>query len=146
MIDRGKVNADAHLDGKFLLSSSDDDLTAEQIALYYKQLIEVEQCWRDQKHILDLRPIYHRKEDRIRAHVLLSFLALLLCRVAETRAHDTWRNLRYELERIQLGYFKGSAGHIHQRTELTHRQREILAAVQVPEPPVFLAIEAGNPA
>ena len=146
VIDHGKVNADAHLDGKFLLSSSDDDLTAEQIALYYKQLIEVEQCWRDQKHILDLRPIYHRKEDRIRAHVLLSFLALLLCRVAETHAHDTWRNLSGELERIQLGYFKGSAGHIHQRTELTHRQREILAAVQVPEPPVFLAIEAGNPA
>jgi len=63
---------------------SDDDLTAEQIALYFKQLIEGEQCWRDHKHTLDLRPIYHRKEDRIRAHVLLSFLALLLCRVAET--------------------------------------------------------------
>jgi len=141
VIDRAKVKADAHLDGKFLLSSSDDDLTAEEIAIYYKQLIEVENCWRDQKHILDLRPIYHRKEDRIRAHVLLSFLALLLCRVAETHAGDTWRNLRRELERIQLGYFRGSAGHIHQRTELTHRQREILTAVQVPEPPVFMAIE-----
>jgi len=141
VIDRSKVAHDEHLDGKFLLSSSDDDLTAEEIALYYKQLIEVEQCWRDQKHILDLRPIYHRKEDRIRAHVLLSFLALLLCRVAETRAKDTWRNLRRELERIHLGYFQGSAGRVHQRTELTTRQREILAAVQVPEPPVFMAIE-----
>ncbi len=110
VIDRAKVNADEHLDGKFLISSSDDDLTAEEIALYYKQLIEVEPCWRDQKHILDLRPIYHRKEDRIRAHVLLSFLALLLCRVTETRARDTWRNLRRELERIHLGYFHGSAG------------------------------------
>jgi len=141
VIDRRKVAHDKHLDGKFLLSSSDDDLTAEEIALYYKQLIEVEQCWRDQKHILDLRPIYHRKEDRIRAHVLLSFLALLLCRVAETRAKDTWRNLRRELERIHLGYFQGSAGRVHQRTELTTRQREILTAVQVPEPPVFMAIE-----
>ena len=141
VIDCRKVAHDKHLDGKFLLSSSDDDLTAEEIALYYKQLIEVEQCWRDQKHILDLRPIYHRKEDRIRAHVLLSFLALLLCRVAETRAKDTWRNLRRELERIHLGYFQGSAGRVHQRTELTTRQREILTAVQVPEPPVFMAIE-----
>ncbi len=144
VIDRAKVKADAHLDGKFLLSSSDDDLTAEEIAIYYKQLIEVENCWRDQKHILDLRPIYHRKEDRIRAHVLLSFLALLLCRVAETHAGDTWRNLHRELERIQLGYFQGSAGQIQQRTQLTHRQREILAAAQVPEPPVFLAIEPSN--
>ena len=144
VIDRRKVSDDQHLDGKFLLSSSDDHLTAEEIALYYKQLIEVEACWRDQKHILDLRPIYHRKEDRIRAHVLLSFLALLLCRVAETRARDTWRNLRRELERIHLGYFRGSAGRLHQRTELTLRQREILAAIDVPEPPRFLAIEPSN--
>jgi transposase len=146
VIDRAKVTADAHLDGKFLLSSSDDELTADEIALYYKQLIEVENCWRDQKHILDLRPIYHRKQDRIRAHVLLSFLALLLCRVAETRAKDTWRNLRRELERIHLGYFQGSAGRIQQRTQLTQRQREILAATQVPEPPVFLAIEPSSAA
>ncbi|MGH2862333.1 MAG: IS1634 family transposase [Solirubrobacteraceae bacterium] len=145
-IDRRKVHDDERLDGKFLISSSDDDLTADEIAIYYKQLIEVEACWRDQKHILDLRPIYHRKEDRIRAHVLLSFLALLLCRVAETRAQDTWPSLRRELERIHLGYFQGSAGLILQRTELTHHQREILAAVEIPEPPVFLAIEPTNSA
>ena len=141
VIDRRKVHDDEHLDGKFLISSSDDDLTADQIAIYYNQLIEVEACWRDQKHILDLRPIYHRKEDRIRAHVLLSFLALLLCRVAETRARGTWRNLRRELERIHLGYFNGTAGRVHQRTELTLRQREILTAIEAPEPPRFLAIE-----
>jgi transposase len=141
VIDQAKVKADAHLDGKFLLSSSDDDLSADEIARYYKQLAEVEQCWRDQKHILDLRPVYHRKEQRIRAHVLLSFLALLLTRVAETRANDTWRNLRTELERVHLGYFQGSAGRVHQRTELTQRQREILTALEVPEPPRFLTLE-----
>jgi transposase len=141
VIDRAKAKAEEHLDGKFLISSSDDDLTAAEIALYYKQLKEVERGWRDQKHILDLRPIYHRKQDRIRAHVLLSFLALLLTRVAETRAHDTWRNLRRELERIRLGYFHGSAGRVLQRTETTLRQREILTALDVPEPPRFLAIE-----
>ena len=37
------------------------------------------------KQILDLRPVYHRLEDRIRAHVLLCWLALLLIRVVETR-------------------------------------------------------------
>jgi transposase len=140
VIDRAKARAEQRLDDKFLLSSSDDDLTAAEIALYYKQLKEVERGWRDQKHVLDLRPVYHRKQDRIRAHVLLSFLALLLCRVAETRANDTWPNLRRELERIHLGYFEGSAGRVHQRTETTSRQREILKALDVPEPPRFLAI------
>ena len=141
VIDRAVASEEQHLDGKFLISSSDDDLSADQLALYYKQLKEVERAWRDQKHILDLRPIYHRKEDRIRAHVLLSFLALLLTRVIETRTRDTWPNLRRELERIHLGYFHGTAGRVNQRTELTLRQRENLAALQIPEPPRFLAIE-----
>jgi Transposase DDE domain len=140
VIDRAKAKAEQHLDGKFLISSSDDALSATEIALYYKQLKEVERGWRDQKHILDLRPVYHRKQDRIRAHVLLSFLALLLMRVAETRAEDTWPVLRRELERIHLGYFHGSAGHVYQRTETTPRQREILKALDVPEPPRFLEI------
>ena len=140
-IDRRKAREEEQLDGKFLLSSSDDSLSAAEIALYYKQLKEVERGWRDQKHVLDLRPIYHRKQERIRAHVLLSFLALLLTRVAETRASDTWPNLRRELERMHLGYFQGSAGRVQQRTETTPRQRQILAALELPEPARFRAIE-----
>ena len=58
----------------------------EDIALGYKQLLEVERGWRDMKQVLDLRPVYHRREDRIRSHVLLCWLALLLIRVAETTA------------------------------------------------------------
>jgi hypothetical protein len=73
--------------------------------------------------------------------VLLSFLALLLTRVAETRARDSWPTLRRELERIHLGSFHGSAGRLQQRTETTLRQREILTALDVPEPPRFLTIE-----
>ena len=140
-IDRTVAREEEHLDGKFLISSSDDELSADQLAVYYKQLKEVERAWRDQKHILDLRPIYHRKEERIRAHVLLSFLALLLTRVIETRTRDTWPNLRRELERIHLGYFHGNAGRVHQRTELTLRQREILTALEIDQPPRFLAID-----
>ena len=77
-IDRAAVNAEAHLDGKFLLRTSDPTLTAEDVALGYKQLLEIERAWRDMKTTLDLRPVHHRKEDRIRAHVLLCWLALLL--------------------------------------------------------------------
>ncbi|MCA1699173.1 MAG: IS1634 family transposase, partial [Actinobacteria bacterium] len=83
-IDRAAVAAEAHLDGKFLLRTSDPTLTAEDIALGYKQLLQIERGWRDMKTTLDLRPVRHRKEDRIRAHVLLCWLALLLIRVAES--------------------------------------------------------------
>jgi hypothetical protein len=61
-------------------------LSTEDIALGYKQLLEVERGQRDMKQVLHLRPVYHRLEDRIRAHVVLCWLALLLARIVETRA------------------------------------------------------------
>jgi len=140
------VNAEQHLDGKFLLRTSDPTLTAEDIALGYKQLLEIERAWRDMKTTLDLRPVHHRKEDRIRAHVLLCWLALLLIRIAENQAHDTWRNLRDELQRMHLGTFTGPAGTSQQRTELTARQRDILNAIAVAAPPLFLHLQAPEPA
>ena len=96
------------------------------------------------KTTLDLRPVHHRKEDRIRAHVLLCWLALLLIRIAENHAHDTWRNLRDELQRMHLGTFAGPAGTSQQRTELTARQRDILPALGVAQPPLFLHLAAGQ--
>ncbi|MEQ7007684.1 hypothetical protein ABN028_16030 [Actinopolymorpha sp. B17G11] len=52
------------------------------VHLYYKNLLEAERGFRDLKSSLLLRPIFHRLEHRIRAHVLLCWLALLLTRAA----------------------------------------------------------------
>jgi hypothetical protein len=145
-IDRAAVKAEEHLDGKFLLRTSDPTLSVEDIALGYKQLLEIERAWRDMKSTLDLRPVYHRKEDRIRAHVLLCWLSLLLIRIAETHARDTWRNLRDELERLHLITFAGPAGTSRQRTELTTRQQHILHQLNIAPPPLFLELAAGHQA
>jgi transposase len=102
-IDRAKIAAEAKLDGKFLLSTSDPDLSAEDVALGYKNLLEAERGFRDLKTTIELRPVFHRLEHRIRAHVLLSWLALLLIRVAENQTGDTWRNVRRELQRLHQG-------------------------------------------
>src|SRR5450755_2770064 len=101
-IDRTAVAREAKLDGKFLLRTSDESLTPTDLAEGYKALYEAERGWRDLKHTIDLRPAYHRREDRIEAHVQLCWLALLLLRVADTEAADTWRNLRNELDRMHL--------------------------------------------
>jgi hypothetical protein len=134
-IDRRAVKTEQGLDGKYLLRSSDPHLSAEDIALGYKQLLVVERGWRDLKQVIDLRPVYHRKEERIRAHVLLCWLALLLTRTIEITCGATWPGLRRELERIKLGSFAGPAGTFRQRTELTSPQRAILAKLDLPEPP-----------
>ncbi|CAN5835856.1 hypothetical protein BH23ACT8_BH23ACT8_14780 [soil metagenome] len=86
------------------------------------------------KSTLDLRPVYHRLEDRIRAHVILCWLALLLIRLAENATGDTWRNLRHELDRLHAGEFSGNIGRILQRHDLTANQQAILAALTVRDP------------
>ena len=136
-VDKAVVAREAHFDGKFLLRSSDERLSAEEIALGYKSLYEAERGWRDLKSTIDLRPVFHRREDRIRAHVQLCWLALLLARVAEVGAKDTWRNLRDELERLHLVTMETSEGTVSQRSELTPTQRSILAALKVAEPARF---------
>jgi hypothetical protein len=145
-IDRAAVKTEEHLDGKFLLRTSDPTLTAEDVALGYKQLLEIERAWRDMKTTLDLRPVHHRKEDRIRSHVILCWLALLLIRIAENQTSQTWRNLRDELERMHLGTFTGPAGSSRQRTELTAAHKDILRALNVAQPPLFLDLHAPAPA
>jgi len=134
-IDAAAVKAEEHLDGTWLLRCSDPELSAEEIALGYKQLWQIERAWRDMKQIIDLRPVYHRKEERIRAHVLLCWLALLLMRVAESSCGDSWPNLRRELDKIKLGSFAGPAGSFRQRSEITASQRAILAKLGLPQPP-----------
>jgi hypothetical protein len=145
VIDQAKVGADAKLDGKWLLSATDDAVSAADLALLYKQLLEVERSWRDLKHVLDLRPIYHRKEERIRAHVTLCFLALVLVRVIETTTGQPWPQIRQELERMHLGEFAGPAGRVTQRTETTPGQRELLRALDLREPPLVFDLQAARP-
>ena len=139
-IDRAAVAADAHLDGKFLLRTSDPTLSAADVATGYKQLLEVERGWRDMKTTLELRPVYHRREDRIRSHVLLCWLSLLLVRIAENATGETWRNLRTELDKLHLGRFVGPAGEVAQRTEITPRQAAIFKAADVAEPPRYVRV------
>lgn len=143
-VDQAAIKAEERLDGKYLLRCSDPKLSAEDIALGYKQLLEVERGWRDMKTTLDLRPVYHRREDRIRAHILLCWLGLLLIRVAEITTGHTWNTIRTEVERIHVGVFAGPAGTFCQRTELSQPQKALLAKLRIAEPPRVLAATA-NP-
>ncbi|WP_034088310.1 IS1634 family transposase [Streptacidiphilus albus] len=143
-VDKKKIAAEERLDGKYLLRCSDPKLSAEDIALGYKQLLEVERGWRDMQQIIDLRPVYHRREDRIRAHVVLCWLALLLIRVAETGTGQTWNRLRKELDRLHAVSYTGPAGSFRQSTELTKPQRDILTALDVTPPKKIIDLTAGR--
>jgi len=141
LVDRAKIKAEARLDGKFLLSTSDPDLSAEDVALGYKNLLEAERAFRDLKTTLELRPVFHRLERRIRAHVLLCWLALLLVRVAERQTASTWRRINAELGRLHLVTLAGPAGRIEQTTTLTTTQRELFAATGIAPPPRVTSLQ-----
>jgi hypothetical protein len=130
-IDQAKIRAEERLDGKYLLSTSDPDLSAEDVALGYKNLLEAERGFRDLKSTLELRPVFHRLEPRIRAHVLICWLALLLIRVAERRTGATWRTIATELGRIHAVTLTGSAGTVTQTTPPSGQAAGFLGACGV---------------
>jgi Transposase DDE domain len=140
-VDAAKIAADAKLDGKYLLRTSDPHLSTEDIALGYKQLLEVERGWRDMKQVLDLRPVFHRLEDRIRAHVLLCWLALLTARIVETRTGTTWPRARTELQRLHVGTFTGPAGLFRQTSQPSSEVRRLHTALDLPLPPRILTLD-----
>ncbi|MGE3663803.1 MAG: IS1634 family transposase [Pseudonocardia sp.] len=141
VLDRAKITAEARLDGKYLLSTSDPDLSAEDVALGYKNLLEAERGFRDLKSTIELRPVFHRIEPRIRAHVLLCWLALLLIRVAERRTGQTWRQINRELGRLHAITLAGPAGTVVQTTEPTTAQSSILRACGLTPPPRITTLD-----
>ncbi len=141
-IDHSAAKREAHLDGKWLLRTSDLTLTPDDLAAAYKQLLAVERGWRDMKGALGLRPVFHYREDRIRAHVQLCWLALLLIRVVENTTGDTWRNVRHELDRMHLVTLATRDGRVAQRSSSTAGQKKTWDALQLPEPPRFFDFTA----
>lgn len=140
-IDKAKVAQDEKLDGKYLLSTSDQHLSAEDIALGYKQLLEVERAFRTLKSTLRLRPVYHSKDDRIRSHVLICWLALLLVRIAEVETGLTWTRIRRQMQQLNLIEFFDNNGRILQHTELTANHRNILNKIKIKPPKRILKVD-----
>ncbi|MDP2873136.1 MAG: IS1634 family transposase [Bacillota bacterium] len=141
-LNRARIRAEAAFDGKFLVSSSDEQLSAEEIVLGYKQLWRIERVHRDLKHVVDVRPVYHRLEDRIRSHVLLCWLALLLIRVVENETEETWSKLKPALAKLKVGIHRTQTGEFRQTTPLTAAQSELFQKLKLQPPPRYLSITA----
>ena len=139
-VDRAKIKAAERLDGKFVVHGNDDSLSAEDLALGYKQLQRVEEAWRRLKSGLKLRPVYHFAPQRIRAHVALSVLALLLERVTERACGDTWRNIRDDVKRIKLAQLSGPDGELWQVTDPGSDAAKRLKSLQILHPPPILRL------
>jgi transposase len=137
-IDAARLAELEKLDGKFVVHSNDDTLSAADLALGYQQLQRVEVAWRSLKSGLKLRPVYHWAPHRIHAHVALTVLALLLERVAEQACGDTWRNIRADLKRIKLAQLLSPNGTVWQVTEPPPDALKRLKSLKIEKPPPIL--------
>lgn len=73
------------LEGKYVVATSEKDFTAQDAVAMYKELTEVEQSFRSLKDVLAMRPIHHRVEPRVKAHIFVAALALLIQRLLQRR-------------------------------------------------------------
>jgi len=82
-LNQEQIEKEENLDGIFSLLTNRKDLEKGKVVKSYKNLKEVKMLFDDLKHFVDIRPIRHWLEDRVRAHVFICILSLLLKRIFE---------------------------------------------------------------
>jgi len=138
-IDEGALKREARYDGKYVLLT-DSELAAEEVALAYKGLWRVEAAFRELKDQLELGPIYHWTEPRVRAHVAVCFLALLLEVELERRLREqgvgaSFREVLRDLKRVKAVHLEVKGKQYLARTELVGQAYQGFRAAGVAVPP-----------
>lgn len=140
-IDIEKIESEARFDGKWVLKTN-TDLKAEEVALKYKELWQVEHLFRGMKSILETRPIYHQSDEAIKGHVFSSFLALLLRKELERRLEAAnhnfeWNDVKQDLNALQEATIEESDKQMTIRSQSIGTCGKIFQTVGVALPPTI---------
>lgn len=137
-INTAAVEADQRFDGKFVLRTN-TSMSAANVAKTYKGLWRVERAFREEKSTLEVRPIYHKRDDTSIGHIVASFLALRLqvdlsMQLEKKGIETSWPDLMRDLKRLQAVHISldGRAYRIRTDFEGTAYQAFKAAGVQPP--------------
>ena len=140
-LDSAKIKAAEKFDGKFVVISNDDTLSAEDIALGYKGAWIIESCFRRMKQTgLEVRPMFHWTPRRIDAHVKLCVLALQMQRAAELRCQQPWARIAHALAQLKAVRYRSDSRTIVQRTKTTPELAGTLKKLGISMPKQILSI------
>jgi transposase len=126
-------------EGKYVIQTEEAELTAVEAVSIYKELSEVERAFANLKDVIDMRPIYHRTDPRVQAHIFVAALAFLLHRAIEkklkaaglelsaTEALQALRSVRVVDFTVDAGQRKRSV------TRGTDRAARVLSALGITE-------------
>ena len=147
-IDHQAIERDQRLDGKFVLRTS-LDLPAEEVALAYKSLWRVERAFRETKQTLDVRPLYHHRDDTTVGHIVGCFLALRLevdlqRRLDATGVDCSWPDLMRDLDQVKAVEVTLDGRRYRLRTELRGSASAAFVAAGV-RPPRLVEHVADEP-
>lgn len=140
-IDQDIVEADSRFDGKWVLRTN-TDLSAQQVALKYKELWQVEQVFKDIKCLLESRPVYHQTDETIRGHVFCSFLALVLRKQLGRRLADVgysfeWADIKQDLKSLEETVIEDGGKSLAIRSQCLGTCGKVFQAVGVALPPTI---------
>ncbi len=140
-IDMNKVSEEAKFDGKWVLRTN-MKLSAEKIALKYKELWQVEYAFRDMKSIFETRPVFHQRDRTIRGHVFCSFLALVLRKELARRleiAGNTfeWSDIKQDLKALQETIIEENGKRLAVRSQCVGTCGKVFQAVGAAVPPTI---------
>jgi hypothetical protein len=143
-IDAEAVGRDIRLDGKFVLATN-TDLPAGEVALTYKSLWRVERTFREEKSTLEVRPIFHHRDDTSIGHIVASFLALRLevdlqQRLDAAKVEVSWPDLMRDLAQVQAVIVDLDGQRYRLRTDMVGVAHHAFAAagVRAPSPVTLL--------
>ena len=140
-LDKDKIKRAEHLDGKFVLTTNDDTLSVADIALGYKGMWIIENCFRKMKTTgLEVRPMFHWMPQRITAHVKLCVLALMIQRAAELRTEMTWTNIRAALDTLKAVSYRTEKQAIVQTTNPAKSAAAILKKLDITKPKTIISL------
>jgi hypothetical protein len=150
-INQAAIEADARLDGKFVLRTS-TDLPADEVARAYKSLWRVERTFRETKSTLDVRPIFHHADETTIGHIVACFLALRLEVHLQRRLDDrgsavAWPDLMGDLAEVRCIDLDLEGERYRLRTDIVGTAFDAFAAagVRPPAAATFLGPAASTP-
>jgi len=140
-LDQAKIEYESRFDGKWVLITN-PHLSADEVAMKYKELWQVEQVFRDVKSVFENRPVYHQRDENIRGHVFCSFLALVLRkeldrRLKEAGHHFEWADIKQDLKSLQQVLIEDNGRALALRTECLGTCGKVFQAVGVAVPPTI---------
>jgi len=138
-----RVKKEELFDGMFVLTTNNQELRAPEVVAAYKNLQKVERAFRCLKSELEIGPIYHYTEKRIRAHIMVAFLALVLRISLEKKLKERADDLSSsrvlaDIKKIKAVKFKVKDKEYVMRTEIQGEAYQAFTALNLAPPPRIL--------